>query len=82
MEMNWIPVTERLPEYTYQANGEGFALVLTASGDGGVHETMFCNGIFYEPLLQSFDEAWIVDAHKRFSKTVTHWMPLPTPPGR
>ncbi len=61
----WIPVAERLPEK------EGKYLVCCPSLDPG-NPPLMC--VWFDP-----DYGWY--STEMWAKAVTHWMPLPEPPG-
>lgn len=70
MDMKWISVSERLPEYTCQAGGTQFAFAIVyCNGHGlSIREAMYSEG------------QWSIGGHD--VSNVTHWMPMPDPPSR
>lgn len=65
-DMNWIPVTERLPD-TF-----GEFIVTVKKLDG----TYYSDYADYDP----FSERWTTGLFFDIGSKVTHWMPLPEPP--
>lgn len=80
----WVPVDEALPEYKYNANGEGFSFVLILHEDyEDAFEVMYCNGFFYNPLMTDLklekDED-MKPAIDTFHRGTTHWKHKPANP--
>ena len=69
MEMNWIPVSERLPE---EIDGESKAVLAI------VRLVDFNNCVFSE----NYQIVWREHGEWSCRGIVTHWMPLPEPPYR
>lgn len=67
----WISVRERLPEPKFPSQQRGFYLVALSNG---VVKELEYEFRAYENML--FDVGWHETAYP-----VTHWMPLPAPPG-
>ena len=68
MDMKWIPVTERLPEY------EGTYLVFTKSG------CVTTARWYPERDIRNYRGDFIRHVEGNFHRNATHWMPLPEPP--
>ena len=66
----WISVEDSLPDFVSRAGGDEFVFVI-ASGDIGVGEYMFSSQNGWSKV-GFFDDLNI---------SVTHWMPMPAPPG-
>lgn len=74
--IEWVSVDDGLPEYSNRAGRESFVMVLVDHEKTGVNETMYCDGIFYEPLLISYPEimeAMGDDGKLKFHKGVKYW---------
>lgn len=71
--VEWIPVTERLPEQRINQNTLDFEYVLCATTFGDVRPFKYGRRIGQEDA-HFWNGAGYVDAY------VTHWMPLPEPP--
>lgn len=67
----WIPVTERLPEV-----GEEFVL---AEVSGRYRNIKFANAV---EMAMYYEDGWQLEAYPEWENPkITHWMPLPDPPG-
>lgn len=71
--VNWIPVTERLPEERINPNTRDFEYVLCVTIWGDVRPFKYGTPIGQKEA-HFWNGAGYVDAY------VTHWMPLPKPP--
>lgn len=72
----WIPVSERLPEV--------FAPVLVKYlnyNDGGASPTNVDTAVLLEGNVWYWWEGDLADCDDEVKCTITHWMPLPEPPG-
>lgn len=61
----WIPVSERLPE-----NDSDVLAYLRIGEEGRIYPANYANGVWWDCIFNT-----------PATKTTTHWMPLPEPPG-
>ena len=80
--MNWIPVTERLPDtdkcvLVISYGRVCYARLLGSGNNGSHHEFILQDGLsnmLRQPVIET-------TAHNKFTRNrITHWMPLPEPP--
>lgn len=73
-QLEWIPVTERLPESKTK--------VLVYGGN----DLIWVNGVnkpmpsIYTGYMRGLDEGWFTWDEQKYICNVTHWMPLPEAP--
>lgn len=77
--MNWIPVTERMPEIDYSQPKFAWRVTVLVAGDRGVvmEASWASNG--YAKTEKGRAPRWERDGRLLWW-TPTHWMPMPPPP--
>ena len=75
MNVEWIKVSDRLPET------KGFYLVVYANDSNPAESTeYYWSGIHWHCDDMDIDDDFLDEFERIHNDSVTHWMPLPEPP--
>lgn len=75
-EIEWVHINIDLPEYTHRAGSDEFVMVLVDHRTYGVGESMYCSGVFFEPLIYGNPELMEQlpkDVLEKFHDGVQYW---------